>query len=178
MTVEIKLTTKKIGELMAAVDKERPDPAALVNLRTYLLENPAISDALGNLVCIAEQNVVTRSFSTTSLKTAIMLELEKMRDGLGYEDAEPLERSLIAHVVMCWLRLGDCELRYHTAMGNNPSISQVNFWERKLSENQRRYLRACETLTRVRKLEKETESVRRPQSPAFKVLLQQQLGGK
>lgn len=68
-------------------------------------------------------------------------------------DANALERSLIQHVVLCWLRLHDCELRYHTMMGSEPTIAQANYWEKKLSANQARYLRAVETLARVRKLE-------------------------
>jgi hypothetical protein len=37
-------------------------------------------------------------------------------------------------------------------MRENLSLAQGEYWEKKLSANQRRYLRAVETLARIRKL--------------------------
>ena len=68
-----------------------------------------------------------------------------MRQDLGYEEASALDRLLIDQVVLCWLRLHYVEF-HHTAISNR------DHWERKLSATQRRYLRACETLARVRRL--------------------------
>ncbi len=101
--------------------------------------------------------------------------LRHMRDQLGYDDANELERSLIQHVVMCWIRLHDTELRYSATMTDSPTIAQAMYWERKLSMNQRRYLKSCETLAKVRRLLVKPE---RPTNPAFNLLMRQQLGMK
>lgn len=93
-----------------------------------------------------------RRFPTASTRTAIDARLDLMRDELGDDAASALERSLIQHVVLCWLRLHDCELRYHMVMGDNPTVTQAMYWEKKLSANQGRYLRACETLAKVHRL--------------------------
>jgi len=37
-------------------------------------------------------------------------------------------------------------------MGKDRSIKVIEFWERRLSMSQRRYLAACETLAKIRKM--------------------------
>lgn len=91
-----------------------------------------------------------------------------MRADMGYEGASAVERSLIEHVCLCWLRLYATELRYEVNM-KEATLAQGEFWEKKLSANQLRYLRSIETLARVRRLMKD------PPSPAFNLLLKQQL---
>lgn len=144
---------KGLRELVRAVDKKDPAPGSVGELRNYFLAHPNVCDAIGNLSTMTTMSVIMRSFPAASTRTAIDTRLDLMRDELGYENANALERSLIQHVVLCWLRLHDCELRYHTMMGSEPTIAQANYWEKKLSANQARYLRAVETLARVRKLE-------------------------
>lgn len=143
---------KELPALIKRVDKSKADPDAVTALREYFIAHPAVCDALGNLAEMTTRNLAHRSFADVPTRLAILTRLETMRDDLGYQDANELERSLIQHVVLCWLRLHDCELRYHMMMGDNPTINQANYWERKLSSNQRRYLRSCETLAKVRRL--------------------------
>ncbi|TXH45899.1 MAG: hypothetical protein E6Q97_30665 [Desulfurellales bacterium] len=150
--VEIPKEAKGLRELVRAVDKKDPAPGAVSELRNYFLVNPNVCDAIGNLSTMTTMSVIMRSFPATSTRTAIDARLDLMRTDLGYESANALERSLIQHVVLCWLRLHDCELRYHMAMGDNPTLAQGGYWEKKLSANQARYLRAVETLARVRRL--------------------------
>lgn len=165
----------EIREMLARVDKERPDPAAVAKLKQMLDAAPSLLDTLGNLALVTESNLLSRSFANAnSTRIAVTKYLETMRDDLGYGDADPLQRSLIAHVCMCWARLYDCELRYHMVMGESPSTTLALYWERKLSMNQRRYLRACESLARVRRLLAKPEP--KPDRTAFNLLLAQQIG--
>lgn len=72
---------------------------------------------------------------------------------LGYDQANGAERLLIKHVVLCWLRLSHTEALYtDRLMANKLSIEQADYYERRLSAAQRRYLRSIETLARVSKL--------------------------
>jgi len=75
-----------------------------------------------------------------------------LRDSLGAEDAPPLERMLIEHAVVCWLRLALMEFRYTAIVNANNTLRQVEHTERRLTEAQKRFNRACESLARVRKL--------------------------
>jgi hypothetical protein len=75
-----------------------------------------------------------------------------LRLSLGHETAPPLERVLIEHVCACWLRLAVMELRYSAVVNANNTLAQVEHTERRLTEAQKRFNRACESLARVRKL--------------------------
>lgn len=153
MLVEIPKEAKGLKELVRAVDKKDPAPGSVGELRNYFLANPNVCDAIGNLSTMTMMSVIMRSFPAASTRTAIDARLTLMRDELGYDTAGALERSLIQHVVLCWLRLHDCELRYHMMMGDNPTTNQALYWEKKLTANQNRYLKACETLAKVRRLD-------------------------
>jgi hypothetical protein len=91
---------------------------------------------------------------TSNRAVAVELEheCEQNRNQLGYENASALERALIDAVVLAWLRYADLERRYSNVMKGSISLQQADFWERRLGATQRRYLRAIETLARVRRL--------------------------
>lgn len=120
MTEEIKVSipkeAKELPALIRAVNKRDPAPGAVYDLHAYFVNHPDICDVLGNLADMTQRNIITRSFPQTSTRTIIDARLTQMRTELGYESANALERSLIQHVVLCWLRLHDCELRYHMMM--------------------------------------------------------------
>lgn len=71
---------------------------------------------------------------------------------LGSDHATPLEQTLIDHAALCWLRLQCIEQQYSHMMAKSITLTMGDYWERRLSAAQRRYLRACETLARVRRL--------------------------
>lgn len=157
---------KDFVALVRAVDSDNPKREDELSLQRYFVDHPDVADAMGNTMQMATAKLLAHSFSTPSSRSAIVAKLNSMRAGMGYERADAVERSLIEHVVLCWLRLSECELRYQVVMAGNPSIPYAKFWEGKLSANQRRYLRSVETLERVRRL-------KRPDSPTMAVLMQQ-----
>jgi hypothetical protein len=76
----------------------------------------------------------------------------ELRESLGYDAAPPLERMLIEHACACWIRLAVMEARYSCVVTGNNTLAQVEHTERRLTEAQKRFTRACESLARVRKL--------------------------
>jgi hypothetical protein len=52
--------------------------------------------------------------------------------------------------VLCWLRLNIIENRHEAQ--SNQTLAQGDYGERTLSSTQKRYLRAVETLAKIRKL--------------------------
>jgi len=60
---------------------------------------------------------------------------------------------LVAHVALCWVRLQMTEQGYTSvATAEHMSLHEAEYWERRLSATQRRYLRAVGILERVRRL--------------------------
>ena len=140
-------------ELFKRVDKKNAPKADIEKLEDYLRKYPKLAYVGGDLVHSVQKNILEDAFSTGP---AVMVSVEAycnlQRDELGYKTATPIERLLIENVVLCWLRLHLCELRYQSAMEKNISLTQAMYWEKKLSAHQKRYLRAIETLARIRKL--------------------------
>jgi hypothetical protein len=75
-----------------------------------------------------------------------------LRAALGHKTAPALEQALIDHACVCWLRLAAMEVRYSCIVNANNTLVQVEHAEKRLTEAQKRFNRACESLARVRRL--------------------------
>jgi hypothetical protein len=147
---------KKLQDLMAKVDRDKPDPKALQQFRSMLDTKPQVVRALCNLAQENADKVLKTIASGTLAFEAVTRDMRLMREDMGYTTAPELERTLIDHVVLCWLRLQRAELAYTQVFGATVTLEQARHWERKLTAAQTRYLRACETLARVRRLSRST----------------------
>jgi len=70
-----------------------------------------------------------------------------------------LEQLLIQHAALCWLKLNLVELNYASVMKQSITLTLGAYWEKRLTAAQKRFARACETLTRVRKLSRNTPAL-------------------
>jgi len=84
-------------------------------------------------------------------RIAIEEQLIGIRDGLGYHDAPIMEKLLIENIVTAWLFVQRCETKIALMQGAQ-SMRELEFWERRLSLAQHRYLAACESLAKIRKM--------------------------
>ncbi|MDQ5828097.1 MAG: hypothetical protein M3441_28615, partial [Chloroflexota bacterium] len=78
--------------------------------------------------------------------------VEVMREEYGHATAPPLERILIEQIIICWLRLNTLEIHYTTKTFESHTTETGLYWDRRLTNAQRRFTRACESLARVRRL--------------------------
>jgi hypothetical protein len=82
--------------------------------------------------------------------------MKSMRKSLGYADSPMLEQLLIEQVLLTWFDL-DAMQRYYAAYAiQNHTLTAGAYWDRRLNSAQQRYLRAVETLARVRRLSSAT----------------------
>lgn len=72
---------------------------------------------------------------------------------LGYGTATPLERLLIEAVTLTWIGYTNVERRASGIWSESHTVSSGEYWDKRVSAAQRRYLRAVETLARVRRLQ-------------------------
>jgi len=140
---------------LARIDQENPTPADLTAMRQALRENPGLWQAVGDMADQAASAMVQSVNAAPLAKEIVKGNYEGLKRDLGFESAAALERILIAQVALTWLRLNILEHGYTQntmARGGTFSTETGNYWERRLSAAQRRHLRACETLARVRKM--------------------------
>ncbi len=162
---------ESLHALMARVNRAHPDPEALDDLRRRFEVVPALSRALCDLHDMNTRQVIpalsralcdlhdmnTRQVigSIASDRTAVealTVNVRSMRDDLGYKDATALERPLIEHVALCWLRLQKAEMVYAQAQSVEMTLTLAGWHERRLTAAHARYVRASESLARLRRL--------------------------
>ena len=154
----VQLPSKKTGfdpvefrATVKAVDAKPSDPDAFERLKKFLVDFSGLI-ALGDLQTMTLERIAERLGGGTSNGIILQASFEKLKGDYGYASAPPLERMLIDHIVLCGARLADTEWLYESASRGQRTFAQADFWERQLNHAQHRYLKAVETLARVRKL--------------------------
>ena len=151
--VSERITKDQVRAMVARTDKEKPKPADLAEMRTMLDQLLAQGGALTTSFDAAEDGLIDYMSSGKAFTMELLRrEQDARRKGLGYAAAPLLEKMLIDCVALAWLRYTDAERRYTTVTGQDHAPAIGLHWERRVSAAQHRYLRAVETLARVRKL--------------------------
>ena len=153
VTTEITEAIDAAGEIIERTNTDDPDESDVVELRRVLAEDPDLWRCAGDLADVAVRELVRDQTPTVFVKESVTHGLEVLRDSLGYGRSSAIERLLIEHMALCWLRLFFMEFEYTSAWKRGSmAVTQADFLERRLSHTQRRYLRACETLARIRRM--------------------------
>ena len=137
----------EIMALLARLDTDKPQAGDVAALRALFRELPDLWRITGDLVDINLTALLKKVSSQGSVQHSLREGLEVLKRRLCYEQASLLEQLIIDEIALTWLRLQWCE--YHLT---NAEGSSALFWEKRVSAAQRRFLRASESLARVRKL--------------------------
>jgi hypothetical protein len=147
----------EVQVILERANTEDPDPADVLALQRVLEERPDMWHVCGGgLAHQAVVHLLDNVSATGLVREFAKREVETIRCSLGYAHAPEIERLLIEQVALCWLRLNLLEQRYTGFRSEPMGIDQAAFLERRLSAVQRRFLRAVETLARVRKVTRQT----------------------
>ena len=158
--VDDKTRTRAFHDLLDKTDKKRPKKEDVKALRRMLNEPGGLWRIEGDLAQQAALATIRKIQATEAIKSSIRAGIVAIKDDLGYQNAPALEKLLIEQVVMSWLRMNLTEYNYtNIMMGESISLPWADYWERRLGAAQWRYLRACETLVRVRKLIRRTPAL-------------------
>lgn len=144
---------QELCDLVDRAYKEKPDPKDLQALKRKMDEMPELWRAVFDMTQVIRNNLIERAISAKAAQSAIRKNVAILMDDMGYINSSAIEKLLIENVVITWLRLQWVEYQMIGFMGEGEvRMSVVEYWEKRLSISQRRHLRACETLARVRKL--------------------------
>lgn len=97
---------------------------------------------------------------STSAGTSAMVEIETrgMRESFGYDSATEIEKLMINRVVMCWLRVMMAENYLSQTQKESKLVTAWEFAERSLMRANSKYIRAVESLARIRVLVQKVEA--------------------
>jgi hypothetical protein len=159
------LDTPAVREFLAVsqqIDKANPDPGHLQHLRRLLAEHSDLWQVIADLAHEAALNIIDKLDSSHGVKEALKQGWQALKNDLGYAQAPTLEQLLIDQVILSWLQLNITQCYYTDFTSQVQPLSALNYWEKRLSAAQSRYLRACQALVQTRKLLQD----RRPTVPA------------
>jgi hypothetical protein len=140
-----------IDTVARALHAKKPAADDLKVIKKMLIAYPQFSTAIFDAVGTTQRELIKNMAggSQEVVRMAGEEHITYIRDEMGYHGAPMLEKLLIENIVTCWLRVQHYEQQLSFRQSN---AATIEFWERRLSVAQRRYLAACENLARVRKL--------------------------
>ena len=143
-----------ILDAIAKTDNEKPTKHDRAELDRILRQVPAVWTVAGDVMNHTALGMIGQLNGTYALKKSLSTGWEQLQHDLERPSDGPLERLLIQQIALAWLKLAYTEHTHrHFLMSGDQLITQCDFWERRLSAAQRRFLRATETLARVRRLQ-------------------------
>lgn len=143
---------EKFVALFIATNTAHPDRGQLTQLREMLIDCPELGEIVINLNRLMEDRLIEKLLPTDASREALSAVLRAMRIDLGYAAAPALERALIELLLLCWLRLQDVQHRYQSHLERQHTFTEGLYWEKRLSSAHTRYLKAVESLGRLRRL--------------------------
>jgi hypothetical protein len=136
---------------------DNPEPALVDKMRSMLAEHPDLWRYSGDLVELETSDLIRDGWRhNIGAQESVKIAVERLKADMCYSEASPLERLAIDEVAIAWIRLYEVQNRHTSAMHdrNGTRHNTAEFWDRRLMYSQRRYLRACESLARIRKMSK------------------------
>jgi hypothetical protein len=142
-----------ILQLLPATEIAAADRTAI---QQAFADHPGLWRVVGDMAFQAQHQMIAKYATQPVVREAVNAGIAALSRELGREQAPMLEKLLIDQVITCWINQYDVQHRYTLQMAGTLTLAQGEYWEKRLSSAQRRYLRACETLARVRKLAQAT----------------------
>ena len=149
----------EITQLLKRLDKAKnPDPKDIELLRQLAVRAPGFLSACSTTASIRQQLI--EKISHGNSRAFMLAEVDSLKQQLGYDAAPPLERLLIDHILTVRLRLIHAENNYNQCVvGQSIALPVAVYRDNLLSSTQARFLRAIETLARVRRLARNTPAL-------------------
>lgn len=142
----------EIIALIRRMEKDNPDPEDVKTFRKMLANSPALWAVAGDLMRIARDKMLAGLNANALTRESVEEGIRRIARELVGEDAPLIERLLAEHAALCWANYYLTQHHYHSVMEEPVTLAQGAYWEKRLATVQRRYLRALETLARVRRL--------------------------
>lgn len=146
---------KRFDELLSKTNKNNPSREDVMALRRLLEDHPKAE--LWKRIAGIMSHAESYTFDSVSplspgLHEVFRCRQTEIRRNLGYQGASEMEQLLISHVALCWLRMALAEFHLSKETSKSHSLTVGMYCEKRLLMAQRRFTRACETLSKVRRL--------------------------
>ena len=150
---------EEFNDLVSRCYRENPDKKDLAELREQLKEMPQLATYVFSLAGVILDKVIDCFISQEAARIALNENIANLKRGMRYDESPTLEKLLIENVILTWARLQWAELRHSIFLDGGGAFTEGEYWSKIVSATQRRHLRACESLARVRKITRKTPAL-------------------
>ncbi len=128
---------------------DEPNPHDVNRYRGLALQTPG---SIQSVVQILSDQLIER-ITRGGSRANVLAEMDQIKQDMGYAQAPALERLLIEHVLATRTRVIDIENRYNSIKNTTLDTSPMEeYFDSLLTSAHARYLKAIESLARVRRL--------------------------
>lgn len=153
---------KEFVEVRRKAEAAKPQPEDIRALREFIERIPDLWHALSDLAHVARRSLIDGSFPLAT-QFSIEFEIDELKREYDYDRVPRLERMLIDQIIINWLQVQKAQLNYEMVI--RPEFSSPSDdigWGHLVNLAHARYLRALESLARVRRLRNAEEPVQAP----------------
>jgi len=137
-----------VETLLARINSKDYTQADVDALRGILDDPQApLTILLGSAIA---NTIIDAYTSEEAYRLVMRADARRMAKMLGAGTAPAFELPLIEHIMTCWVRLQLVERDMSNTVKGSHSRDSALYWDRRLTEAQRRYLRAVNLLAKVR----------------------------
>jgi hypothetical protein len=147
----VELTEADLDFIEQANSKELSD-AELERVRSILAKNPEAWKMLGDLFAQVRFVATSNLLSNRAAYESIHAGVRQMRKDLLAEGCSETERLLIENILTCWVQCSTLGRRLEMLTSAEHHMDVGAYWDRRYSAAQARFIRAVESLARIRKL--------------------------
>ena len=148
---------KEVNEfygLIEKIDRKNPDKVDILRaeslMRRYYSQISAQSLSMAGSIV---KNFLDKLNPQKSQQLLMAAEASHVKEKLGYSSSNQIERLLIEQILFCWAGVNYVENHVAALLTQSGfSLNTLEYWQKTLTRYQNRYLKAIETLARVRKL--------------------------
>ena len=144
----------KFVDLVVKARKKNPDPSDLEEVEDMLDEAPELWNVGHGFAGKVFDQLVAHIEPAKIEQLILKAQVEDIKNKLGYSSTNQLERLIIDEIILCWTYANHAHavLKNITFDTDGFSYPSHKHWQNNLTQCQKRYMKALETLARVRKL--------------------------
>jgi len=150
----------ELMELRERMNKAKEaTPEDMHRLRQVIVSTPHFWPVATQTANVIREQLIEK-MSSGITRSHLLAEVDILKKQFGYDAAPVLERLLIDHILTARLRLLHAENYYNNVVVNQSiTFAFGEYWNGVLSSAQKRFLRAIETLAKVRRLARNTPAL-------------------
>lgn len=146
------ISAKELKALIEGTNKANPTKEDRAALAAAFDKYPLLAGIVGNMARRIRKSKIEKLGGTHFFQESVIRTMDKIEHELGYEQAPMASKLLIEQVLASWADLADVQNRHAAYLEGSHSTSEGEYWDKRLTRAQARYLRALETLAKVNKL--------------------------